>query len=429
MNQIEQPVYKFTAFISYKRGEDDEKHAKWLQGKLESFRIPTEIAPQASGDIASRRFRVFRDKTDLGSHAELREGLHKSLEQCRYLIVVCSPRSAASPYVDAEVRWFQENGRSDAVIPFIISGTPAPREGEEQCYPPSLSAEALGITLAEGSREEALIKIVARLLRVDFHALYQRHLRAQRRFMIKVAAGLTFVLALVAGLAVWAVNAERRATAQRKEAEELVRFMTFDLRDEAFQYIPVKAREQITQKVEDYYQRWGAQSLEARYVRAIHESNRAVRLFEAGDLSGTEAVLPGILATVTDLRKKLPDDAELLRMEVVVRSVRGALALVRGGSATESMAEIEYGLGLAGEMVRKRPDDPAALNTLAIMEENAGRALFMAGNTPKPPWPSAAIWPPGSRKTPISNGATSTLWTRCASRWPRPEKTHPRMTN
>ena len=97
MEQSKQPVYKFTAFISYKRGEDDEKYARWLQGKLESFRIPTEIAPQAAGDTANRRFRVFRDKTDLGSHAELREGLHKSLEQCRYLIVVCSPRSAASP--------------------------------------------------------------------------------------------------------------------------------------------------------------------------------------------------------------------------------------------------------------------------------------------------------------------------------------------
>ena len=105
-------TYAFFAFISYKRGEQDEYYAKWLQKKLESYRIPTEIAHD-QGEPLPKHLKVFRDKSDLGSHSNLQEGLTKSLGQSRYLIVVCSPRSAQSPYVDAEVRYFQEQGRGD----------------------------------------------------------------------------------------------------------------------------------------------------------------------------------------------------------------------------------------------------------------------------------------------------------------------------
>lgn len=372
-------TYRFTAFISYKRGEDDEKYAKWLQNKLEGFRIPTEVAPPEPADgQGARRFKVFRDKTDLGSHAELQQGLHNSLEQCRFLIVICSPRSAASPYVDAEVKWFQENGRADRVIPFIISGTPAPREGEEQCYPPALGPEALGVTLAEGSAEEALLKVVARLLRVDFHTLYQRHLRAQRRFMAKVAAGLALGLALVAGLAIWAVNAERLAKAQRREAESLVKFMTFDMRNEAFQYIPVTARETITQKVEEYYLRWGATSPEARYVRAMHLGNRMRTLFEKGENTRAEAMVGDILALLDPLRKQFPDDVELVRFEAIARFVRASATITRDWKENAVREDVERARALADELLQKRPDDSATIRAVAHMRENFARWLFLA---------------------------------------------------
>ena len=250
--------YRFFAFISYKRGEADEQYAKWLQRRLENFRIPSEIAGENAQERREknlpRRVTVFRDKTDLGSHASLDQGLSQNLEQCRYLILIASPRSAASSYVADEVRYFQEHGRGERIIPFIIGGTPAPKgPDEQQCYPPTLPPSALGITLSEGSKEEALIKIMARLLQVDYPLLYQRHLRAQRRFMRRLLAGALCLLSLVSALALWALDAERRASAQRKEAEDLVEFLTFDMHAEAFAHIPLKARTLIGEKVQAYY--------------------------------------------------------------------------------------------------------------------------------------------------------------------------------
>jgi len=243
----------YTAFISYKRGGEDERQAIWLQRRLERYRIPAHLAPDTPAP-RTRRLRIFRDKTDLGSHANLETGLRSSLENSRFLIVICSPRSAVSPYVANEVRWFVENGRENEIIPFIIEGTPVPVDATEKgCYPPTLPLTILGINTAEGSKEETLIKVVARLLEVEFAFLYQRHLRAQRRIMIMALALVFSVLTVVSGLALWALSAERRAVAERMQAEGLVEFLVRDLSEEAFAYIPQRTRKKITDRLDDYY--------------------------------------------------------------------------------------------------------------------------------------------------------------------------------
>ena len=360
-------TFKYHAFISYKRGEADEKYARWLQRKLEGFRIPTETAgaPDGGSPFDAKKFKVFLDKTDLGSHAVLNAGLEKSLGQCRNLIVVCSPRSAASPFVDDEVRFFQENGRAANIIPFIISGTPAPRDAaEQQCYPPSLSAEALGVTLAEGSREEALIKIVARLLGVDFSTLYQRHLRAQRRFMLIAMSGALAVLVLVSALAVWAVRAEMRATRQRLEAEELVRFMTFDLREEAFDYIPARARRTITDKVADYYAKWGASNFDSLSSLAAHLTNEALTAADTGDHEAAKRLYGRALGIQRDLDAERPGDPVVTANTVVLLNNLGITEMTLD-ALDEAGASYTEALTLAERLAREHPEHPLSGQRLA----------------------------------------------------------------
>ena len=116
--------YEFYAFISYKRGEADEKWARRLHRELERYRIPVGDIPKAArreGEIyLPRHLRIFRDKLDLGSHSRLEQGLSDNLNASRFLIVICSKRSAESPYVDAEVRHFVETGRGENIVPFFI---------------------------------------------------------------------------------------------------------------------------------------------------------------------------------------------------------------------------------------------------------------------------------------------------------------------
>jgi len=56
--------YEYHAFISYKR--EDEKWAKWLQNKLERYRLPSAIRKEIPRLPKTLR-PVFRDKTDLGA--------------------------------------------------------------------------------------------------------------------------------------------------------------------------------------------------------------------------------------------------------------------------------------------------------------------------------------------------------------------------
>ncbi|MDR9824782.1 toll/interleukin-1 receptor domain-containing protein, partial [Vibrio sp. FNV 38] len=93
--------FAYDVFISY--SHRDMQWAKWLQNKLETFRVPKDMA---GNTLSGRRLKVFRDQTDLAG-AELQASLRKELAASRYLVVLCTPASAASVWVNEEVRQFQ----------------------------------------------------------------------------------------------------------------------------------------------------------------------------------------------------------------------------------------------------------------------------------------------------------------------------------
>lgn len=107
--------FQYYAFISYKH--EDEKWAKWLQHKLENYKLPSIIRKEIPR--LPRYIRpVFRDKTDLGV-GQLTESLRKELELSQYLIVICSSEAAKSEWVGKEIDAFISMGRTDNIIPFI----------------------------------------------------------------------------------------------------------------------------------------------------------------------------------------------------------------------------------------------------------------------------------------------------------------------
>ena len=83
--------YTYYAFISY--SHKDEKWAKWLQQKLEHYRLPTVIRKESGKVLPKRIAPVFLDATDL-TVGKLNDNLHRELENSRFLIVTCSPNSA-----------------------------------------------------------------------------------------------------------------------------------------------------------------------------------------------------------------------------------------------------------------------------------------------------------------------------------------------
>ena len=168
---------EYYAFISYKR--EDEKWAKWLQNKLEHYCFPTNLNGRT--DLPKNIRPTFRDVTDLTSGL-LVEELDKALRSSEWLIIICSPRSAKSPWVCKEAQAFIELGRADHIIPFIIEGTPFSGNEATECYPQALlnltdSCELLAININEMGRDSAAIKVVARMFNLRFDTLWQRYER------------------------------------------------------------------------------------------------------------------------------------------------------------------------------------------------------------------------------------------------------------
>jgi len=107
---------KYWAFISY--SHKDTAIADWLHEKLETYRVPKSLVgtPSREGEVPSRIMPIFRDREELPTSSELGDNLQKSLQQSRYLIVICSPDAAQSRWVEEEVRAFKGWHGRDHVI-------------------------------------------------------------------------------------------------------------------------------------------------------------------------------------------------------------------------------------------------------------------------------------------------------------------------
>lgn len=198
------------AFISY--NQHDVKWAKWLRRKLEWYRLPSEIHNEFDNSQYIRP--VFRDRDELSS-GKLGSELRKQLEASKYLIVICSPNSANSHWVNDEVQAFIDMGRLEYIIPFIVDGNPheyscieaAQHSMPDECFPWAirewntghLSESLLGIAITDDggtNKQKAFIRVVSRLLDVDFDILWQRHKRERRaRFLLSFCAAslLSFI--------------------------------------------------------------------------------------------------------------------------------------------------------------------------------------------------------------------------------------------
>ncbi len=192
------------AFISY--NHKDVKHAKWLQKRLEHYKLPAEI----HNEFEDSRFirPVFRDQTDLNTGV-LANVLRDQLEASKYLIVLCSPNSAKSQWVSNEVKTFIEWGRLDQIIPVIVEGQPNCYNPDLECFPEYMrqytkdhpEAELLGISFAEVGKDKAFIRIVSKMLDVSFDTLWKRHERQKRLRIIQWTLTIITVILLLYWLA------------------------------------------------------------------------------------------------------------------------------------------------------------------------------------------------------------------------------------
>lgn len=177
MKKSKKQNYEYLAFISYQR--KDEAIAKRLQHTLEFYNLPITIIekePELKDGIRP----IFVDMTELGDEPFLKPAIEKALKESRFLIVICSPRSAKSKWVNKEVQYFLRLKRTKRIIPFIIEGTPNAQLENEECCTPLLQhllgkRELLGVNINEMGFDAAAVKVVSRMFHIGFRNLWNRY--------------------------------------------------------------------------------------------------------------------------------------------------------------------------------------------------------------------------------------------------------------
>lgn len=177
---------KYFAFISY--SHKDLELAKWLQHEFEYYELPATL--RKGRDLPDSFRPIFRDEDELAG-GELKPQISEALANSNYLIVVCSPNSAKSQYVDNEIKEFM-NLSSDnrrRIFPFIIKGQPHQDDENkgEECFPRSLlelsedktdPIELIAGDMHATGRDHAFVKILAGTLKekdISFTDLWDRY--------------------------------------------------------------------------------------------------------------------------------------------------------------------------------------------------------------------------------------------------------------
>lgn len=202
---MEQEGFTYYAFISY--SHKNQEIAKELKQFLEKYNLPSNL--QKSHPSLPKKFSpIFIDELNLAGPGPLQKNLCENLEASKYLIVICSPNSAQSWYVNNEVNYFINTlHRVDRIIPLIVDGTPHSEDPDTECFPPAILAlgrelEPLGIDMKMFKKRGAFLRVIAALLNLK-PGKFIPWIERERMKKIALISSLAVSFLIAAGLFVW----------------------------------------------------------------------------------------------------------------------------------------------------------------------------------------------------------------------------------
>jgi hypothetical protein len=212
---------RYRSFISY--SQRDKAWGRRLQSWLESYRVPVGVV--ADIQDGGRLGRFFRDEAEMPAAADIAEVVREAIETAESLIVVCSPRSAQSQWVAAEIAHFRNANPEGEIFAVIIDGVANSSDPSTECFPRALRRgggagempiEPVGVDVRLDSKERICARLAAGLLNIDFDDLWQRERRRaerrQRRRIVSLSA-LSAAFAVLAGAAIIFAAAAQKQTA------------------------------------------------------------------------------------------------------------------------------------------------------------------------------------------------------------------------
>ncbi|MBO4922326.1 MAG: TIR domain-containing protein [Lachnospiraceae bacterium] len=202
--QSEVETRKYCAFISYRHKELDKYVAKKLHTMIERYTVPGELRESWG---SKKLGRVFRDEEELPVSSNLTDSICTALDNTDFLIVVCTPDTPESIWVEREIKYFLEHHDRSHVIAVLANGTPDTsfpklitttydEEGNETGKVEPLAANLTGVDnkFRKSRMHKEAVRLYASIMGVPFDSLWQR----EKRHNLHCIIALVSVAAVVA---------------------------------------------------------------------------------------------------------------------------------------------------------------------------------------------------------------------------------------
>jgi len=280
---------RYKAFISYSR--EDEKYVKKLHTMLETYIIPKELYEKYP-NLPKKLSPIFRDIEQLKSGDKLPKEILKKLIHSENLIVVCSPHSAKSEWVNKEILDFKKIYGEDRIFPIIIDGTPY-TDDENECFTDALKYKindkgeltdkktdilASNMIKSADGKEFAQIKLISGLLSVENDDLWNFEEKRKNKRLIRIGISVVIFMLFLVGVTSYSIKQKNKAEKARYSGEELIKHTLFDLTEELEPIGKLNLLKSTQDAVAQYYEEMGNDDNNPNVLR-----NKSVYYTHSGD--------------------------------------------------------------------------------------------------------------------------------------------------
>jgi tetratricopeptide (TPR) repeat protein len=397
----------YDAFISYSHAKDKPVAAA-LQSAVQRLGKPW---------YRRRALRVFRDDTSLSATPHLWPSIKDALGRSRYLILLVSPQSAASPWVGKEIAYWLSHKSIDTLLMAVTEG----EVGWDNAAGDFIWAEATPLPLALKGKFSAEPKWIdlrdyrdplpslpptrgrvwrgrdakfldlAADLAAAVHGmpkedLLSQEVRQQRRALtLAWSAAATLLVLTAAAVWQWQVaniqraKAENALTAATGTADRLVFDMAVNLRNQPG--MPVQTVMKILggmQTMQDELSKAGNLTPELRREQAVALGALAATLNDQRQLDAARNDAERAVAIMNDLVKLDPDNAQYQRGLAIALNQLGDVRFHLDDRAG-ALALYNQSLGIIQKLAAAAPDNAGLQRDAVASITRIGGLQFVTG--------------------------------------------------
>ena len=228
--------FGYAAFISYRHLPRDTEGARQVQKAIETYRLPRGVAIRQQRDESATTGpkrpqdgkalgKCFRDEDELAASPSLPDSIQRALETSQALVIICSPDTQESHWVQREIETFAALHGRERIICVLADGDSArsiPDILKTRLFPDAhgimrdMPTEPLAADLRPESKTKhkaELLRIIAAVAGCNFDDLRQRERNRRRNRRIAFSIMGAVLISLVTALAATAIHASCNARA------------------------------------------------------------------------------------------------------------------------------------------------------------------------------------------------------------------------